>query len=117
MAMRWMAALVCRLPPRLSRCLRLLADQTGMGATPGPHGVGVSVSEPGDVGGFADQFGRGEGSASGEFEKSWARAQPLDGRCHVSNWLASRVSSLNPGRLLGGPGSCNDAPMSIEDAD
>ena len=34
MAMRWRAALVCRLPPRLSRNRLGLADQTGMGATP-----------------------------------------------------------------------------------
>ena len=33
-AMRWSAALVCRFPPRLSRNLVLLADQTGMWAIP-----------------------------------------------------------------------------------
>jgi hypothetical protein len=31
-AMRWSAALVCLFPPRLSRNLVLLSDQTGIGA-------------------------------------------------------------------------------------
>ena len=33
-AIRWIAALVWRLPPLLSRNRWLFADQTGMGATP-----------------------------------------------------------------------------------
>ncbi len=37
MAIRCTAALVCRFPPRLSRNRCLLADQTGMGATPVPQ--------------------------------------------------------------------------------
>ena len=34
MAIRWIAALVWRLPPRFKRNRWLLADQTGIGAVP-----------------------------------------------------------------------------------
>ena len=33
-ATRWIAALSCRLPARLSRCRSVLPDQTGVGAVP-----------------------------------------------------------------------------------
>ena len=78
-AMRWSAALVCRFPPRLSRNRLGLADQTGIGGDSCPHGVGVSVGESGDIGGFSNEFACGECSAAGDGEQAWCQVGDTSG--------------------------------------
>ena len=82
-AMRCRAALIWRLPERVSRTRpAVLPDHTGIGgaAVTGERGFAF---EPGDPGGFGDEFGCGQFAAAGQRQQF---------RCHLLHAVADSLS-------------------------
>ena len=62
MAMRWMAALIWRLPPRSRRWRWVRPELAGIGAMPGGSGEFGVACEALGAGDLADELGRGQRS-------------------------------------------------------
>ena len=63
--MRWMVALIWRLPPRSRRWRLVLPELTGIGATPAARASLASLEKRLGAGDLADELGRGQGSEAG----------------------------------------------------
>ena len=63
--MRWMVALIWRLPPRSRRWRLVLPELTGIGATPAARASLASVAKRLGAGDLADELGRGQRPEAG----------------------------------------------------
>ncbi len=63
--MRWMVALIWRLPPRSRRWRLVLPELTGIGATPAARASLASAGEAAGAGDLADELGRGQRPEAG----------------------------------------------------